>query len=123
MNRMFMLGAAALALTLGTGLAFAQNAAPARGPGFGGPGAHAPRSGLFQLKEMDTNDDKVVSKDEFIKHAEDRFAKMDLDGNGEVTLEEAKEAHEKMREEIREKRQDDCKTRCEGKGRGAKQPE
>ncbi len=54
----------------------------------------------------DTNKDGVVSKAEFLEHATKRFAEMDLNGDGEITKEEAKKAHEKMREKFKEKRKE-----------------
>lgn len=49
----------------------------------------------------DTNGDGVISKDEFLGHAEERFSKIDTDGDGSVSKEEAKAGHEKMRKKIR----------------------
>ena len=39
---------------------------------------------------MDTNNDAVVSKDEFLTYAENKFAKKDTDGDGVLTKEEMK---------------------------------
>ncbi len=57
----------------------------------------------------DTNGDGVISKAEFLSHAEERFGQMDADGSGDVSKEEAKAAHEAKREkmkDMREKRQE-----------------
>ncbi len=43
---------------------------------------------MFEKK--DANSDGVISKAEFVAHAEKKFAKMDADGNGSITKEEAK---------------------------------
>lgn len=58
------------------------------------------------FEKHDTNGDGVISKDEFLGHAQERFSKMDADGNGEVSKEEAKAAHEKMREKFQERREE-----------------
>lgn len=107
MNKIMMLSAAVLALTLGAGVAYAENGKPVDpAPGYegnagpGGPGKRM-NPGLRFFQEMDENGDKVISKAEFVKHAEARFDKMDLDGNGEVTIEEAQKAHEEMRKHRR----------------------
>lgn len=67
----------------------------------GGEGKHA---GMFA--KHDTNGDGVISKSEFLAHAEERFAKMDKDGNGEVSKDEARSAREAMHEKMKEKRQE-----------------
>ena len=38
---------------------------------------------MFEKK--DANSDGVISKAEFVAHAEKKFAKMDTDGNGSLT--------------------------------------
>ena len=43
---------------------------------------------MFDKK--DSNSDGVISKAEFVAHAEKKFAKMDADGNGSLTKEEVK---------------------------------
>ena len=43
---------------------------------------------MFDKK--DANSDGVISKAEFVAHAEKKFAKMDADGNGKITKEEVK---------------------------------
>lgn len=60
-------------------------------------GKKGERGGMFGTH--DTNGDGVISKSEFIGHAEERFSKMDMDGSGDVTPEEAKEARQAMRKE------------------------
>lgn len=54
------------------------------------------------FEKHDTNGDGVISKAEFLTHAEERFTKMDADGNGEVTKDEAKAYKEKMRTKLKE---------------------
>ncbi|MCH2191195.1 MAG: hypothetical protein MK188_09750 [Gammaproteobacteria bacterium] len=51
------------------------------------------------LKKVDVNQDGKVDMDEYLAHARERFNKLDLDGSGFVTQEEAREAMQKMREE------------------------
>ncbi len=55
---------------------------------------------MFEKQDIDGNGE--VSKEEFLKGAEERFAKMDLNGDGVITKEEAKENMEKMREKMKE---------------------
>jgi len=50
---------------------------------------------IFELQ--DANKDGAVSKEEFMKFSEERFAESDADGDGKVTKEELKAHHEKMR--------------------------
>ena len=61
------------------------------------------KGGMFA--KHDTNGDGVISKSEFLAHAEERFATMDADGNGEVSKDEAKAGKEKMRERVKERRE------------------
>ncbi|MEM6780524.1 MAG: hypothetical protein AAF569_01525 [Pseudomonadota bacterium] len=57
------------------------------------------------FEKHDADGDGVISKVEFLNHAEERFDKMDADGNGSVSQEEGKEARENMREKMKEKRE------------------
>ena len=58
------------------------------------------------LKKVDANQDGKVDLDEYLAHAQERFNKLDLDGSGFVTLEEAQEAMQKMREEHKARRKE-----------------
>lgn len=60
------------------------------------------KGGMFE--KHDTNGDGVISKAEFLSHAEERFSKMDADGNGEVTKEEGKAAHKDKRDKMKERK-------------------
>ncbi len=57
------------------------------------------------FEKHDTNGDGVISKSEFLDHAEKRFKKMDKDGSGDITKEEAKEARQAMKDKMKEHRQ------------------
>ena len=57
------------------------------------------------FEKHDTNGDGVISKAEYMDHVEKRFSDMDADGDGDVTKEEAKAAHEKMREKWEERKE------------------
>ncbi|MGQ0658798.1 MAG: HvfA family oxazolone/thioamide-modified RiPP metallophore [Chromatiales bacterium] len=46
------------------------------------------------IKTMDADSDGSISKDEFMKKHEQMFANMDENGNGAVSAEEMKAAHE-----------------------------
>ena len=84
-----------------TALTLAVSTAPALADSHGKGENH--KGGMFE--KHDTNGDGVISKSEFLFHAEERFEKMDADGNGEVTKDEGKAAHEAMREKMKERRE------------------
>ena len=50
----------------------------------------------MMLEKVDSNQDGNVDLDEYLAHAQDRFNSLDLDSNGFVTQEEAKEAMKKL---------------------------
>ncbi len=54
--------------------------------------------------KMDTDGNGIVEKEEFMDHTEERFNDMDLNNDGEITKDEAEQAHEKMREKVKEMR-------------------
>ena len=77
------------------------------------------KGGMFQ--KHDTNGDGVISKAEFLSHAEERFGAVDMDGNGEISKEEAqakraemKEKRQEKRETMKEKRQERREGAAEG---------
>ena len=45
------------------------------------------------MKKMDTDGDGKVSRDEFMKHAEDKFARKDANGDGFISEEEHNQCH------------------------------
>lgn len=57
-----------------------------------------------RMEKRDINKDGIISQAEFLAHAETRFAKLDTDGNGEVTKEEAEAAHTEMKNKRKNKR-------------------
>lgn len=65
-------------------------------------GHHEDKAGGKMFEHQDTNGDGMISKDEFMKHAEERFMKMDADGNGSISKEEAKEVKYKAKEKMKE---------------------
>jgi hypothetical protein len=77
--------------------------APVFAEGSGDGGKKGPH-GARMFEKHDTNDDGVITKDEFIGHAEERFTTMDADGNGEVSKEEVRSAGKAMREKMKDKR-------------------
>lgn len=64
---------------------------------------HGSKGKMFE--KQDTNGDGVISKSEFLSHAEERFSKIDTDGNGEISKDEAKAKHTAMKEKRKEHRQ------------------
>jgi len=78
-------------------VALMLSASPVLADDHGGEGKGGP------FVKHDTNGDGVISKSEFLSHAEERFKKMDADGNGEVSKEEARAGHKKMRENMKER--------------------
>lgn len=89
--------AAAMAALLATGVT-AMDTAEA-----GNKGA---QRGAKMFDRHDANSDGKITQDEFTARCADRFAMLDLDGNGEVTREEAQKAFDEMR------------ANRQGKGRG-----
>lgn len=69
----------------------------AEGGGSKACGAH--KGKMFD--KTDTNADGVISLEEHSAKAESRFKKMDADGDGKVTREEAKSHHAAMREKYK----------------------
>jgi len=53
------------------------------------------------FSKVDGNEDGQVDLNEFLANAEQRFQRMDINGDGYVTLDEAKESHRAIREEYR----------------------
>ena len=88
-------------LTLGV-IALAMSATPALADHHG----EGKKGGMSE--KHDTNGDGTVTEAEFVAHATERakehFAKMDTDGNGEISKEEAAAGKEKMREKMKERR-------------------
>ena len=101
MKKLLML--TALTMVAGAGTALAQ------GPGNGSMDGKGPRhknpERMIEMifKRHDTNEDGKISKDEFMKEAEERFAKMDADSDDQITREEAKAHAEKMKEQYQKR--------------------
>lgn len=53
--------------------------------------------GAKMFDRHDTNSDGKITQEEFMAGCANRFTMMDLDGSGDVTQEEAREAYEQMR--------------------------
>lgn len=79
-------------------------AAPFAFAGMATAGHHGGKKLDKMFEKHDTNQDGVISKEEFLAHAEKRFIDMDEDGNNEVSKEEAKAYGEKMKEKWKEKK-------------------
>jgi len=89
-------------------------AAPAFADDHGG--SSKDRGGMFE--KNDTNGDGAISKAEFLSHAEEKFADMDADGNGEISKDEAKAKREAMKDKWKEKRQERVEKRQNKDGVG-----
>ncbi len=48
------------------------------------------------FKDMDTNSDGMVTKEEFNNYGEKKFTEMDVNGDGQITDKEMKTAHKKV---------------------------
>ena len=68
-------------------------------------GGHGMRGAHMMLKMADANGDKSVTRAEFEAGLAAHFAKVDADGNGAISAEERKAAHQAMRAERKSKRQ------------------
>jgi len=65
---------------------------------------HHKKMGKELLEKIDANEDGKVDLDEYLAHSNERFTRMDIDGDGYVVAEEMREAHKQMRKEQREAR-------------------
>ena len=66
---------------------------------------HGDKGGKGKKFEMvDTNSDGQISLDEYLVKAKEKFAKKDANGDGFISKEEGKKAHEAKREKRKERR-------------------
>ncbi len=68
------------------------------------------------LVKVDTNKDGQVDLNEYLAHAQERFNKLDIDDNGFINQEEAKESMKRMRKEHKERRKEMRAKRQETEG-------
>ena len=78
-----------------------------------GKSGDCPRKYCKMFEKKDTNSDGVISKAEFVAHAEKKFAKMDADGNGSLTKEEIKSYRAAKKAKYKDKKKDSGQ--CAGK--------
>jgi hypothetical protein len=108
MKKTSLFGALAIALIASSAMA----EEPVAGGMPGGKGdREARRAGHeARMKEhiakVDTNKDGKVDKAEFMAEGEEKFKKMDLNGDGFITDDERKQVHEQRRSEWKAKRGD-----------------
>ncbi|QIG80551.1 EF-hand domain-containing protein [Stakelama tenebrarum] len=106
-----LIGSALAATMLSSaGIAFAQDAAPP-----------PPRPGMM----ADANQDGVVTREEIVASVESHFARVDTDGDGQISAEERVAAHQAMRAERQARREARRAERAEngdmpGRGRHAR---
>jgi Ca2+-binding EF-hand superfamily protein len=62
--------------------------------------------GAKMFEKQDANGDGVISEDEFLARAREHFATMDANKDGKVTKEESEAAFAKMREKMKEHREE-----------------
>lgn len=62
---------------------------------------HHKRMVKFMMQRIDTNKDGKVDLNEYLANSEQRFQTMDINSDGYVTPEEAREGHKLMREKMR----------------------
>jgi hypothetical protein len=60
------------------------------------PGSNHGNMQNKMFKDMDTNSDGMVTKEEFNNYGEKKFIEMDVNGDGQVTDKEMKTAHKKV---------------------------
>jgi Ca2+-binding EF-hand superfamily protein len=78
-----------------------------------GKSGDCPKKYCKMFEKKDTNSDGVISKAEFVAHAEKKFAKMDADGNGSLTKEEVKSYWAAKKAKYKDKKKDSGQ--CAGK--------
>ena len=66
---------------------------------------------MDHLSSLDKNDDGKVDLEEYLSNSKERFSNMDINGDGFVTSEEAREARKLMHEKQNAKRQERQKGR------------
>lgn len=57
------------------------------------------------LKEIDQNEDGIISEEEFIERSRKRFSTLDADADGKVTKDEVSKHHEMMKEKQQARRE------------------
>lgn len=66
--------------------------------------AMADHHGGGKMMKVDSNQDGVISKSEFLAAQEERFAKIDANNDGEITKDEMKAQRDAMKEKRQERR-------------------
>lgn len=95
MKKLLMIGAAILAMQAIPALA--------EDGSNGGPEGKKSR-GMHMFDMQDTNNDSVISQEEFTAFTKKRFDEIDANKDGKITKDEAKAHHEAMKAKWKEKR-------------------
>ncbi len=109
LKKELLTGTLAAFMCLMTPAAFAEGA-------YGGPDKAGAGGKMYE--KLDENGDGSVSQAEFLAQASERFAKMDVDGDGVLTKYEAAAFHKSMREKMRGKMQERREKRKSETGSG-----
>jgi len=102
MKKLLLLSAAVLAMQALPALA--EDTATTTTAPVAKEGGMKPHDGMFE--KGDTNKDGVISQDEFLAHAKERFNDMDANHDGKITKDEAKAHHEAMKGKWAQKMQE-----------------
>ena len=85
MKKLILAAVAVSALSIASGAAMAEHHEGGYGKG-------------KMMEKVDTNGDGMISKAEFMAKHEEKFAKMDKDGDGNLSAEEMKQARGEMKD-------------------------
>ena len=106
---------AALACIMLAAPVYAEETRPEGQPSVGehkGPHGDGHRGGRDFMKEVDTNGDEKISREEFHAKGEKMFKEADSNGDGFITKEEGKAAHEARRAKWEAKRAEFMKNKA-----------
>ncbi|MGB4058187.1 MAG: hypothetical protein WBK77_08910 [Alphaproteobacteria bacterium] len=86
---------------------------------FAEEGAGGPHKGMGMMEKLDADKDNEISKEEFMKFQEERFAEIDKDANGKISKPELEAKQSEWKEKMKELRAQ----RAAAKGKKSVPPE